>query len=124
MGRSPRRRLRRLIGDVTNGLLLICLGGVAWAGSDASELTRSLVLSVQCRGETLSVTSEQVPLRAVLAELIRQVPLRVSVTGPVAEELVSVQFSNLPLREGIERILEGKLYGAHPCPYPISAWVA
>lgn len=90
-------------------LLLLCFGwgpGGAVASTDAAA--RTLVLSV--KGDRVSATIAQAPLREVLAELARQVPLRLSITGPVAEERVSVSFRHLPLAEGIERILAGRSY--------------
>jgi hypothetical protein len=90
-------------------LLLLCFGwGLGGAVASTDAAARTLVLSVE--GDRVSATIAQAPLREVLAELARQVPLRLSITGPVAKERVSVSFTNLPLAEGIERILEGRSY--------------
>ena len=97
-----------LVASVSTLLLLGFCGGLAHGAGPADRASGTVVLSLQ--GDRLSATIAQAPLREVLAELARQVPLRVSMSGPVAEERVSLSFRNLPLAEGIERILAGKSY--------------
>lgn len=53
---------------------------------------------------------QDVPLETVLRELSRRGSLTVSIQGPVASDPVSVRFRNLPLEEGIQKVLEGKEY--------------
>lgn len=98
-------RLRAL---TTSAVQLSLLWGVMANAEPSNTSPRSLVLSV--RGDRMSVKIDQVSLREVLAELARQVPLTVYVAGPVAQEPVAMTFRNLPLEEGVKRILEGKQY--------------
>ncbi|MDA2930501.1 HEAT repeat domain-containing protein [Acidobacteria bacterium AH-259-O06] len=53
---------------------------------------------------------EKVPVKRILEELARQADLKVSLEGSVGNEEVSVEFTHLPLEEGIRRILIGKSY--------------
>ena len=46
----------------------------------------------------------------VVAELAQQTGIDVKVQGAAAVERVSTEFTNLPLEEGIKRILQGKNY--------------
>jgi hypothetical protein len=46
----------------------------------------------------------------VFAELARQTGIQVQVEGAAAIETVSMEFTNLPLDEGIKQILQGKNY--------------
>ncbi|MGH2359618.1 MAG: hypothetical protein ACRDGM_03635 [bacterium] len=95
-----------LVASVSTLLLLGSCWGLTHGAGPADRASRPVVLSLQ--GDRLSATIAQAPLREVLAELARQVPLRVSMNGPEAEERVSLSFRNLPLAEGIERILAGR----------------
>lgn len=110
-------RLGIRLGVMTiNIVLLSLLWGVMASAEPSNTSPRSLVLSV--RGNIISVKIDQVSLREVLAELARQVPLTVYVAGPVAEEPVAMTFHNVPLEEGVMRILEGKQYVLiHDRPY-------
>lgn len=53
---------------------------------------------------------QDAPLETILRELSRRLPLTVSIQGPAARDLVTVRFRNLPVEEGIRRVLEGKEY--------------
>ena len=91
--RSPERhpiRVSRGRGLFLTLALLGCCGGLAQGAGPADRASRPVVLSLQ--GDRLSATIAQAPLREVLAELARQARLRVSMSGPVAEERVSVSF--------------------------------
>lgn len=58
----------------------------------------------------LSANITNAPLREVMAELARQVPLRVFVADDVSDDNISVTFENLPFETGLRRILQGKNY--------------
>lgn len=60
-------------------------------------------------GDRLTVQLDQVPLPLVLAQLARQAGLRAWGSAAAADVLVSARFRDLPLAEGIQRLL-----GAHP----------
>ncbi len=79
-----------------------------WGVEAADGSGKSLVLSLQ--GNSLSVQVEQVPLGEVLAAIAQQTGLTVHLVGSVAEDEVSVEFQNLPLQEGINRIVGGRNY--------------
>lgn len=103
-----------------SAVMLSLLWGVAASAEPSHTSPRPLVMSV--RGDRMSVKIDQVSLREVLAELARQVPLTVYLAGPVAQEPVAMTFRNLPLEEGVKRILEGKQYVLiHNRPYSSSS---
>lgn len=77
------------------------------AGAEARSGT-SFVLTLQ--HDHLSAAIENLPLRDVLEKLSRLTDLEVSLEESVGDELVSVEFKNLPLEEGIRRILQGKSF--------------
>jgi hypothetical protein len=58
----------------------------------------------------MSATIENLPLRDVLEKLSRLLNIEVSLEKSVGDEMVTVEFKNLPLEEGIRRILQGKSY--------------
>lgn len=93
---------------------LVGLGGpllllVLWACGGGSESgSPSMVISLH--GDRLTATLRQAPVGVVLAELARQTGIHVHVEGAAAIETVSAEFMNLPLEEGIKRILQGKNY--------------
>jgi hypothetical protein len=60
--------------------------------------------------ERLSATLRQATVGEVFAELARQTGIHVQVEKAAAIETVSAEFTNLPLDEGIKRILQGKNY--------------
>lgn len=90
-------------------LLSLFLGcGGEMEGVDPSSLRGSLLVSVQ--DDRLSVKVDQVPLWVVLAELGRQTGIKVDIEGSVSREQISVEFKDLPLEDGIRRILQSKNY--------------
>ncbi len=102
-------RLGIRLGALTiSAVLLSFPWGMTASAEPSNTSPRPLVLSV--RGDRISVKIDHVSLQEVLAELARQVPLTVYVAGPVAQEPVAMTFRNLPLEEGVKRILEGKQY--------------
>ncbi len=81
-----------------------CAGG---AGTEARSGT-SYVLTLQ--HDHLSAAIENLPLRDVLEKLSRLTDIEVSLEGSVGDESVTVEFKNLPLEDGIRRILQGKSF--------------
>ena len=68
----------------------------------------ALVISVQ--DHFLSVKIHDVPLEEVLRELAQRTHLTVRFHGSVAKKNISVAFENLPLGEGVSRILRDMSY--------------
>ncbi len=100
-----RQQGRRGILGASGSLLLLFL----WAcGGGAESGSHDVLLSIH--DERLSATLRQVSVGEVFAELARQTGIHVHVEGAAAIETVSVEFTNLPLEEGIKRILQGKNY--------------
>ena len=94
----------RILG-ASGSLLLLFL----WAcGGGAESGSHDVLLSIH--GERLSATLRQASVGEVFAELARQTGIQVHVEGAAAIETVSMEFTNLPLDEGIKRILQGKNY--------------
>ncbi len=67
-----------------------------------------MVLSLH--GDRLTATLRQASVGDILAELARQTGIHVHVEGAAATETVAAEFANLPLEEGIKRILQGENY--------------
>ena len=88
--------------------LVVLLGCLEAGGETENPLTHRLIISAQ-EGR-LTVQIHRVPLREVLAELAETVPLKVTIKENAGEDLVSALFIDLPLEEGIERLLQGQEY--------------
>lgn len=101
--RRQQERCRML--GASGSLLLLFL----WAcGGGTESGSHDVLLSLH--GEQLSATLRQASVGEVFAELARQTGIHVHVEGAAAIETVSAEFTNLPLEEGIKRILQGKNY--------------
>jgi hypothetical protein len=81
--------------------------GTAGAASDPGGEKR-VTLTVQ--NERISAQLEAVPLRAVLAELAQQTQIEFLIPKQDAQRPLSAKFSDLPLQDGIKRLLEGSNY--------------
>lgn len=90
--------------------LLLCGLLLSGCGGDIQSGDYSGRLSLSVRGERLSAKIQGVPLEIVLSELARQAQVKVSVADSVKGELVSAEFENLSLEQGIRRILYSKDY--------------
>jgi len=91
----------------------LALGIGLWQGSaDASGRLR-----VEWTGQYLSIVADAVPLEHIVREVARQAGLEISGVESVPEP-VSIRFSQLPLRAGLERILArvGRLLVEEPVP--------
>ena len=62
-------------------------------------------LELNLNGETSSVNIEKVPLGRVLTMIKKKKGIWYKVNQSSAEETISIRFSDLSIREGIERIL-------------------
>jgi hypothetical protein len=101
-------------------LLLVGLFWIDPAGAQrAPRDSPSGFLSV--REGQLTADINRIPLRLVLEELARQVPLRLSVSGEWREHLVTAHFRALALDEAVARLLVGIPYGIlyAPTPYTV-----
>jgi len=102
----------------TGGLLLFFL--LSWVGGvrDASASEASFVLTL--KGHLLNAKIKTVSLKEVLERLSRLANIEVSLEKSVGDETVTVEFENLPLEEGIMRILQGKSYALTYARNPFS----
>jgi hypothetical protein len=89
-------------------ILLLFLIGCESSKDKGALSSDSFVLSV--KDSYLSVKIVKAPLGKVLEELGRKVNLKIYMDDFIAREAVSVEFKNLPLEEGIKRILQGRNY--------------
>src|SRR5262245_31032293 len=63
------------------------------------------LLSVEYKGRNLSVNAEHTPLAQILREVARQTGIEVQRLEGLQDEVSSVRFARLPLREGLQRLL-------------------
>jgi len=70
-------------------------------------------LELNFNGETCSVNIEKVPLGRVLTMIKKKKGIWYKVNLSSAEETISIRFSDLSIREGIERILRNYNYSLH-----------
>lgn len=82
--------------------IVMLLGGPSSAGSQGAsgENTFSVLLSPD---NLLTVRAENIALEEVLAEVAEQAFIKISFHGP-AKESVRMEFSDLPLEEGLRRL--------------------
>jgi hypothetical protein len=88
---------------ISTGLfVLVLLTGSASAGSEAARggKTFSVLLSPD---NLLTVRAENIALEEVLAEIANQASIKISFHGP-AKQSVRMEFSDLPLEEGLRRL--------------------
>jgi len=98
-------------------LLLVGLFWIDPAGAQrAPRDSPAWFLSV--REGQLTADINRIPLRLVLDELARQVPLRLSVSGGWRDHLVTAHFRALPLGEALARLLAGFSYAIIYAPAP------
>jgi len=99
----------------------LMLSFIGWGGGylkDVSASGASFVLTL--KGNLLNAKIETVSLKEVLERLSRLTNIEVSLEKSVVDETVSVEFKNLPLEEGIRRILQGKSYALTYARNPFS----
>jgi len=106
-GRGTSLRRWSLVGFL-GGVLFFLVTGLPQGMVRADTPSGTVDLSV--RGNLLSVQINQASLREVLGALARQIPLTVTAPSPVLQDRVTMTFTNVPLEEGIERILQGRQF--------------
>jgi hypothetical protein len=83
--------------------------GVSQAATNPENQAKpSSLLAVE--GPSLSVNLSKAPLAAVMEEFSKRSGIAVFVAPSVASAEVSVQFQQVPIEEGLKRILEGKRF--------------
>jgi hypothetical protein len=91
-------------------VLAVLLGGAfptLAIGADSTTTTRpAFVVTVRC--DRLSVALDHAPLGQVLSELARQAKIRVEFPASIQNEYVSERFDNLPVEQGLSRLLLGR----------------
>jgi hypothetical protein len=70
-------------------------------------------LELDFSGKTCSVSIEKAPLRTVLTKIKKEKCIWYKVSQSSAYETISIRFSDLSIREGIERILRNFNYSLH-----------
>jgi hypothetical protein len=98
-------------------IVLILVGGETAATASREIASPSLYLSVQ--NQRLTAQIDQAPLRKVLEALTEQMPITITLMGFEGENALSESFTDLPLEEGIERLLQRQDYAlryARPDP--------
>lgn len=86
------------------------------AAQVGSQKSPGWFLSV--REGQLTANINRIPLRIVLEELARQVPLRLSASEGWRDHPVTAHFRSLPLDEAVARLLTGLPYGIIYAPAP------
>jgi hypothetical protein len=82
--------------------LLIGMLSMGWAGQASAEL--------HCDGKSLSAHLENVPLKHVLESLKKERGIWFQGEASILDEQVTVQFTKLPLKTGLERVLASLNY--------------
>jgi hypothetical protein len=91
-------------------VLLLCgLCRLDLAGAQSAPL-QSTPSSVSVHDDQITASLDRVPLRAVLDELARRVPLRIFLNEDAHEHLVSARFNALPMNEALPQLLIGLSY--------------
>jgi len=85
-------------------------GLLALAQGEAFASPRSGAMTLRVHEGRVSVEAAQVPLHRILDVLAQKASIMVTVNGTVGQRSVSVSFSDLPLAEGLDRILAGTDY--------------
>jgi hypothetical protein len=70
-------------------------------------------LELDFKDRTCSMIIEKAPLKTVLTKIKEEKGIWFKVTQLSAEEMISIRFSDLSIREGMERILRGFNYSLH-----------
>ena len=90
-------------------VMLLIVGPQSHASIDNKSLAPGNFKLTIAEGR-ISASVKAVPLGRVLKELGRQANIRVYVSAAIAEERVSVGFTNKPLAKGIKKLLTNKSY--------------
>jgi hypothetical protein len=113
LGRAGQRTPQRVSsGEIwPRALALAALFGGALPifaiGADATAMAHPAFVVTVC-GDQLSVALHHAPLGQVLSELARQAKIHVEFPASIQNDLISERFDNLPLEQGISRLLLGR----------------
>ena len=93
--------------------LLTASGGLSFGASDPALTKRELksrgIFQIVYDEGALSVSLQDAELREVLAEISRLCHIQFHVSGSINEKM-TLSFSNLPLEEGLKRLLKNRNY--------------
>jgi hypothetical protein len=87
---------------------LLFIFGCESSKKEGVSANASFVLSF--KDNYLSAKAEKIPLGSVLEELGRKANLKISMESSIVKDIITVEFKNLPLEEGIKRILQNRNY--------------
>jgi hypothetical protein len=83
-------------------------GSVCGLSASGAVHAAEPTFTLSVHGDRLTVQIDRVPLGRVLSELARQAKMRVEFPASIQNEYVSERFDNLPLEQGISRLLSGR----------------
>lgn len=101
------QRKSRLMAMLLTGVMVFYFG---WAYAEGEGKAAAVPFSLSIKNNTLSAEIENALLGEVLKELARQAQIEVYISESSVEDKISAKFDNLPLEEGIKRLLKGKNY--------------
>lgn len=80
----------------------LCVFSPAWSGEED--------IDVKIEGQTLSANVKEVPLKAMLEKLKKETGIWVKGSQSLLQDNISAQFEDLPLQDGLKRILSSMNY--------------
>jgi HEAT repeats len=102
-----RVRIRVLL---LTGILFLPFLGLWESSASSAALVSGTSFALILQHDHLSAAIDNLPLRVVLEKLSRLTNIEVFLEKSVGDEMVTVEFKNLPLEKGIRRILQGNSY--------------
>ena len=99
--------IQALRGITITILILTMSNMMVWA---ASEMMSSQEIRFSPQDQELTAHFDKVPLHEVLQVLTDQLPVTITIMGFGGHTRLSTTFTNLPLEQGIERLLQGQDY--------------
>jgi hypothetical protein len=104
---------------LTGVLILPFIGW--WEGSLSAASVSGAPFVLTFQNNLLSAKIETVSLREVTERLAQLTKIEISLDRSIGNETVTAEFENLPLKEGIQRILQGKSYALIYAPAPLGS---
>ena len=108
---SRRLQVRRHGGIVW---LAVLLAAAAVGPARGNARPGGRLVSIQ--DNRLSATLDRVPLRDVLSALAHEAPFKISITGEVETEPISISLHDVELEQGLRRLLRGISYAMTYAP--------
>lgn len=99
--------------DINRNLIKgLCLAAALFLSfvSEGKENETEVSFTLTVKDNVLNANIENTPLEQVLKKLAQQTDIKAYLRESVAKEEVYAQIDNLPLEEGIKRLLKGKNY--------------